>query len=109
MGVDRTDYVMLAAKLSCDNISFDDVDEYDDSGYSHDITIHNGLTVVYDGMNSDYVFIGRVMEKAIDGEGLDITDCSCATQIEIELLRALIKSEFNIDAPVRVWAFTHWH
>jgi len=107
MGVNRTDYVMLAVKLPFEAI--EDTDCYEDDGYSDKITSHNGLTVVSDGMNGNYLFIGRIIRKAIKGYGLDITDCSASTFLEMELLKILIKSEFNIDAPVRVWAFTHWH
>ncbi len=113
MGVDRINYVMLAVRLLFDEVSSDEekyneyLDTYEDEGYSSEITKHNGLTMVSDGMNGEYAFIGEVITKTMDFEGLSITDCSVKEK-DIERIKFLIMDQFEIPSPdVKVWAFTH--
>ena len=109
MGTTQTHYVMFAVRLPFPK---DDAlyEPYEDNGYSRIITIHNGLTIVSDGMNSGYMFIGKVLSKGLDYEGLEITDCSPCSDEERKRVVSIIKDKFNIENPeVRVWAFTHFH
>jgi len=114
MGTTRTDYVMLAVKLPFDAIDpeLDILYEYNDNGYEQKVTKHNGLTSVSDGMNGEYIFIGRVIAKVIEssGEGLPIVDCLDYSPEEAEQIRYRMKDLFGIDAPpASVYAFSHWH
>ena len=122
MGTVRTHYVMLGAKLPFDIIDreedYEKFDAYEDNGYRPEIKEHNGLTMVTDGMNGEYVFIGKVLKKALDHEGLEVTDCLAFSQREMNVLENLIRSEFweefgeefkDRDIGLSVWAFTHWH
>lgn len=110
MGTTRTDYVMLAAKLPFNIIPFEKLEPYEDNGYNSEITVHNSITSVSDGMGGEYIFLGRVMEKAIEPDGLAITNCRDYTNAEINHIRALIKNLFGLNnVDISVWAFTHWH
>ena len=123
MGVERTHYIMLAAKFPFDIIdpdhlmddgNFEKYEVYEDDGYQEEVTEHHGLTMVSDGMNGKYIFIGKVIEKGLDHKGIEITDCLSFTMDEKSLLTHLIRSEFKDiikeeDVHVTVWAFTHYH
>ena len=123
MGVERTHYIMLGVKFPFNIIDHDNLlddgyyekyEVYEDNGYEEEITEHCGLTMVSDGMNGEYIFIGKVIQKKLDHEGFKPTDCLQFSQNEMKLLEHLIKSKFeeeakDMDIKVSVWVFTHWH
>ena len=123
MGVEKTHYIMMGVKLPfnitdrdnlLDDGDYEKYEKYEDNGYEEKITEHCGLTMVSDGMNGKYVFIGKVVKKGLDYDGFEPTDCLQFSQDEMELLGHLIKSKFeeelkDIDIKVSVWVFTHWH
>jgi hypothetical protein len=98
---------MLAVKLPFDQFEFEDVEDYLDNSYKDAIESKNGLTVISDGMNGKYMFIGEVIDKS--RYGLEITNCTDVPEQEFAVLQALIFSEFGIEeADVKVWAFSHF-
>jgi len=113
MGVQRTHYVMLAAKLPFDTFDFDKdykkYHQYEDNGYEFKVTEHNGLTIISDGMNGEYVFIGKVIKKVLEYDALVPTNCSVFSPEERYIIADSIKIEFGIEVVVDVWAFTHCH
>lgn len=106
MGIARTDYVMLAARLEYGTLDYDVIEDYMDNTYSNEVTIHKGLTVISDGMNGEYLFIGKVLAKSVD----DGIPPMCPTPEGSGEIRKKIKDQFGIVyASVSVWVFTHWH
>jgi len=80
---------------------------YMDSSFKG-INHHNGLSVIRDGMNGKYVFIGRVLAKSRVNEHFDYAMTPEVTPTEIELIGNLISSQFGIEKPeVKLWIFSH--
>lgn len=48
---------------------YDDLEPFEDSAFEG-IKHHEGLCVLFDGMNGEYVAIGKVLAKSRDGDGL---------------------------------------
>jgi len=127
MGVRRTDYVFLGIKLNKEEQDsvfinkFGDRDPienpYEDNGYVRNVTSHNGITTITDGMCGDYCFIGKVLAKGICDEGfVEEIDCTMTDEMMclIYKTRMELDSEFklnfiNCDKSVKLWVFTHWH
>lgn len=110
MSVRRNDYVVVGVKLpwSDDVYGLLENDHYD-NGYKPEITEHNGLTMIADGMDGKYIIVGKVLAKSMDYDGLPMTECR-ATDIMRCKVKTAVRETLNIDDPeVRVWAFTHWH
>lgn len=106
MGAERTDYVMLAARLEYGTLDNDVIEEYIDNAYSNKVTIHKGLTVINDGMNGDYLFIGKVLAKSDEDGFLPM----CPTPEGSSEIKKMIQDQFGIVlALVSVWVFSHWH
>jgi hypothetical protein len=58
-------YVMVGALFPYDALkgAYDRLEPYMDSPFTMNIEHREGLCVLYDGMNGEYVAIGRVLEK----------------------------------------------
>jgi hypothetical protein len=118
MGVARTDYVIYGVNVPFNTVSEDEdqydewLDEYEDNGYEQEIKRGElGLTMVSDGMNGDYAIIGFVMAKALQYDGLPMTDCYREfKENEKTFIKDAIKIKFGIDSQeLKVWAFSHFH
>ncbi len=113
MSVSRTDYVMLGIKYnnseqfwkSVKQHDFMDKDEFFDDCYDDRF---EGITIVEDGMNGEYVVVGKVLAQGEDGEGIQMTPCLKMRSDEYVLQKALDKA-FGISGNIQIWAFTHWH
>jgi hypothetical protein len=115
-----THYVMIGIKVPFPkdyDTLYDLFEPYQDNSNRDEITVHNGLTVVVDGMCGDYMVIGQVLAKGREEDGLPMTRC-CATVRHVADIRAAILREFpkyhylfapGKASPVVGWAFTHWH
>ena len=79
---------------------------YEDSAYKG-IQEHNGLTVIIDGYDGEYIRIGKVLAKSAEGESL-----RCVTINDTENLKISVASDiynnFKIKAPVKEMIFTHY-
>lgn len=112
MSIQSNTYVLVGVKLDYDHFTeeqFDELDDYRDSAYDG-ACHHNGLSLIEDGMNGEYCFIGRVLAKSIDadGEGLPITECTVPAGLRAEVSDLLVE-HFELSEPdVRLWAFTHY-
>lgn len=49
------------------------IDSYNDSAYNKDIVEINGISVLFDGMNGKFIFIGKVFKKSSNYEYLETT------------------------------------
>jgi hypothetical protein len=112
--VDR--YFMVGVKLEADDYPFcerncKDDDLYEDMYEKWREKGHDGIKVVFDGMNGKYCFIGQVLYQLPEYRDSPIINLG-------ELLAGLSMSEvaekitkhFNIVSPeVNLWFFTHYH
>lgn len=84
----------------------DDVEyEYCDSALEG-IKGKNNITIISDGMNAEYVYIGCVIYKSSDHGFLDDfkRPGNTPTSAEVELL---ITKEFNVEVKCQLFAFSH--
>lgn len=115
MSVQTNTYIMVGVMLPYDSFTEEqheqDFDDYCDSAYKG-IHHHNGLCVLADGMQGEYVAIGRVLKKTNDQNGdyclSEPVDCSLSDDLRDEV-SLLLTENFGLDKPdVKIWAFTHW-
>lgn len=88
-------------------------DDYDDNPYKEEVTkTKNGLTIVVDGMNGKYIFFGKIIQKALDHDGLDFT---VFEEIDEKDKEEIVKEASKIfdfivtKSDVKNIVFTHWH
>ena len=130
MGTQSNTYVMVAARLpfpSGHDDLLEKLEPYEDSAFGP-IVEHDGISVVADGMNGGYIFIGKVLAKSEEGMGLE------PVEIETAFLRGIIdrlhpkleklldgwptvngheihiikEAGLIIGAHVKIWVFTHY-
>jgi hypothetical protein len=131
MGVAKTHYVVYGVVLTEkeDIEKFRDwnekylefFDEYNDNGYRSEITeTPSGLNIIADGMNGKYLVIGKILDKALDEDGLSLNVLSVSLNSTdvLFLTQMLEKGLSKIDEKLgtdlmnhsfRYIAFTHWH
>jgi hypothetical protein len=84
---------------------------FDDSAYKEGVNHVDGIFCLYDGMSGKYAIVGRVLEKSTDGEciadGRPLTMPSF-TELEIELIEASIKRNFEIKPQCHYYLVTHY-
>ena len=68
MSVQANTYAMIGAILPYRNDLYDSLEPYMDSAFKG-IHHHEGLCVLYDGMNGEYIAVGRVIAKSGNHEG----------------------------------------
>lgn len=96
-----------------DDIRFNFLEPYMDNGYQEAVKHHNGLFVINDGMNGEYLFIGRLIAKTKPGRMLDgIFDLNNTEEKETikQIVTELIQAQFGIEnQPVGLWLIAHYH
>lgn len=111
MSVQVNTYIAFGAMMPFSTLNEDEYDTYEpymDSAFKG-IHHHNGLCVIRDGMNGEYVFIGRVLAKSRVHEHFDQAMTPEVTPTEMELIGNLIASQFDIAKPeVKLWIFSHY-
>ena len=119
MGTEQVHYIMLAARFDCDMLdddSYEIMSAYDDNPYSQDIIEFNGISSVYDGMNGNYLFVGKILTKGNQFEGLPVVECIVSDEEKLKVKEAILrywghllnkntKNSLNIS----IYVFTHWH
>jgi hypothetical protein len=108
-------YVLVGVKLPYDHFAGDDADAdfeklepYMDSAY-RGIHHHNGLCVLFDGMNGKYIAAGRVLAKTGESDGFNSAiDANMSPELKAEV-EALLQKHLKIETPdVRVWVISHY-
>jgi hypothetical protein len=66
----RFDYDMVNTVLGEDKVH-DLLDPYRDDPRKPEFNPMNGVTVLYDGMNGEYVYVGCVIAKSPEGQGFE--------------------------------------
>lgn len=115
MSVQRNQYLMYGHKVEKKDITKDFCEKFerfmDDSAYKKEINHVDGIFCLYDGCSGKYAIIGRVLEKSTDGEciadGQPIT-MPLFTDLEIELIEASIKRNFEVEPNCDYYLVTHY-
>ena len=121
MGVEMDHYVMFAVKFPSLDYFVEQVCGSEETYEQLTDAVNeeeNGIEEISDGMSGDYVFIGEVLAKGDEFEGIPVTKCS-----DIEFTqddkKALVKKvaqalcvpleSGKYEYEVGIWAFTHHH
>lgn len=121
MGVHATHYVVLGVvinkekfkdfrKLEEENYEF--FEQFDDNSYEEKITSGpNNINIIVDGMSGEYIVIGKIIAKGLDG--LPFTTLDIDQKVVYETGKAIYElfEKFNYFewVDVKYIAFTHWH
>ena len=81
----------------------------DDSPYNSKVNHKDGIFMLYDGMNGDYIIIGKVEKKSSDGEFIDgpiaLTDLPTTQK---DAIAESIKRNFDLEGEMKWWFVTHY-
>lgn len=115
MSVQETTYIVLGVKLPFDYFSEEEREalyggEYTDNVHQKAIGNKDGITVILDGMNGDYIVVGKVLVKARhhDGDGVSFTTLDISDSARDEVKQKL-GDHFSVTlTPVHPLVFTHY-
>lgn len=106
MSTSINQYLIYGVKLPYQNDAYEAFDRFCDS--AHDDKMNpNGLHCLYDGMNGDYIYIGRCLYKSKEGKSLPDLVIEPISEDVAELTRLLIKAELGIEEPMQLHLVTH--
>lgn len=115
MSVQETTYLVLGVKLPFDYFNEEEREalyggDYCDNVHQKKIGNKDGVTLILDAMNGQYIVAGRVLLKARhhEGEGLEFTSLDITESAREEVARQLAE-HFSITVQaVHPMAFTHY-
>lgn len=127
MGVATTHYIMFGVAIrdkaevkqffqsTEDKYAF--LDQYDDNGYKEEITpTASGLHIITDGMNGEYVVVGKIIQKGLQGiEFTELPNDEIPRMIvEQNLFKQLVELDQQLGTTFaakefQYIVFTHWH
>ena len=68
------------------------------------------LDWVFDGMNGNYIMIGRIINDGYESEGLEFDSVSLLNLMEtFGEVECLLRNELGVEQEVRLFSFTHWY
>lgn len=118
MGVNVNHYIMYGVRLKFSDFPGDFLDnipdEYDDNQYSPFVS-NNDIHVVADGMNGDYVFLGKIIHRTNCDDGFASPILVTLTNEEKIRIRMRIRDDlgqyFVTQEPAKfgLWIFSHYH
>lgn len=110
MSVQCNTYIVRGALLPYADFKdrYDDLEPYMDSAFKG-VHHHNGLCVIFDGMNGKYVAIGRVLAKTGNHKGFDapITVASPCPHGD-DMLKALVAALAKRDVEIGTHIISHY-
>lgn len=83
----------------------------DDSAYKAGVKHRDGIFCLYDGMSGEYIIIGKVLQKSIDGEyiaGNGPISIEDLPNQEKSNISDSIKRNFGITGELKHWFVTHY-
>ena len=124
MSVQINQYIMLGVRFDWDEFYgqcvkqfqvveddvYDSVEKYRDSAYDG-IVEHNGLSVIDDGMNCDYVIVGKVIEKTLEDDNIFGLHAIEFDEVEVARIKTAIVDQFGYPEErvlVKVYVFGHY-
>lgn len=80
----------------------------DDSAYKKQVKHKDGIFCLYDGMNGDFLIIGKVIDKSVDGEYLGDKPISFdeKTLSEKNEIAESVYRNFGITGDIKYWFVT---
>lgn len=115
MGVSNVHYIILGIRLEFQNLGHIEpefLEKFEDNCYVKDVTEKDNITLISDGMNGEYHFIGKVLAKSTSSVGFDEAVSFDCDQNEREKVFQSIQDNFGITlnpTDIQLWVFTHWH
>lgn len=115
MSVQINSYLIVGIELNYDDFRgeewFNIFEPYMDSAFAG-IHHYKGLCVISDGMNGEYIVVGRVLEKTKNYEYFPAGPLKLEVEsATLEMIRDLIRANFDIsfdDDDVKVMVLTHY-
>lgn len=105
MGVDRTDYLMWAAKVDPDEVSRR-IDEFE---AETDGAPDRLFDLIHDGMCGEYAVAGRVIARSDPHDGIDFKEISQEDiKWDAELV-SRVRSAFPEAHEFTLFLFSHYH
>ena len=110
MGVEANTYVLFGVKLPFEDYRsdewYDKMTPYRDSAFKK---VDNSLplNIVDDGMNGDYVFVGKVLARTDIYGDIEPTEISVPNKQEIEEKIEELLGIKTSDSEYKLWVFTH--
>ena len=123
MSVQQNSYIVVGAKFpfpqfgedyDAEEAWHDKCEPYLDSPFKSAIVEHNGLSVFKDGMNGNWVIIGKCLAKTGNYDGFgDVVHLDGAVQEAIDGewdgIASLITDKFGyVDPDISLMVFTHY-
>ncbi len=128
MSVNRVDYVVAGVAITGkeavsaffdaqSKLPGEQLEGYGDNEYKEKITKNASVVhVIQDGMNCDYIVIGRILVKERT-EGFPIAEVGeyerllieCRKTVQVEIRKIEVILDLKLPIAVRVIHFTHWH
>jgi len=97
---------LMAAKGLTEEEVEDLLDDYHDSAFKG-IQHHNGLCIICDGMNGEYVYVGHILQKS-GNYGRIGEFKSQGKNPSAKAVRKMMVDQLGLDRPCRRCAFTHY-
>ncbi len=115
MSSNSNSYVILGVRLDFEKYGsdtfFEKYSEYDDNSFKG-IEHHNGLAMLFDGMNGNYIIIGEIKEKTEQHQGFSDIVIADRWESEKPHIKALIQQYFTeIEPPdlfIASYVLTHY-
>ena len=114
LGVAITDEVQVKEFFRMTEEQFALMDGYDDNGYKEEISpTESGIHVIQDGMNGQYVVVGKILAKGVHS-GLDLIEVSKINKQYKKIYPEILKLDRALGTKfglleAKVIVFTHWH
>ena len=122
MGSTVNQYLMLGIRLGYDEAdqlmkaqhgeqASDVQEKYEDNGYEEGIGHFEGVSLIADGMNGEYMFFGIIKKKTRADDWLENVSIERPKPKDVRLVQEKAKALFGLDAVASPgWhVITHWH
>lgn len=108
MSTQINQYLIYGTKLDYETYIEDErLDKFEDSAFNNEKN-PNGLLCLRGGMDGEYIYLGRCLQKSANHEYLETTEINPIDPELAELTRLLIKAELGIDADMKLYFVTHY-
>ena len=107
MGVNQTHYVILGIRVPF--LEREDLEDFHDNEYKSEVTSQGLFTLVADGMDGEYIVMGKVLAKGLEHEGISFTTYEYDEDESKEIgeqVCSILGIKFQAAT---LHAFTHWH
>ena len=111
MGVQSNQYLIYGAKLNYEDYKgeewYEKFEPFMDSAFD-EVMNPGGLTCLFDGMNGNYIIIGRVIKKSTNLNSIEYFKFTDVNKELAEMTRLLVKAELGIEEEIVLHLVTHY-